>query len=89
MENVMKTKAAHTQKEGFSLVVIMFFLMVMSTMLAMLCFSASQRAYTSTRLVDEIKAKAMAEAGCEYAYAILSEDWEARNDPTAFPEESE
>lgn len=80
----MKTKAVLASKGGFSLVVIMFFLTVMSTMLAMLCFSASQRAYTSTRLVDEMRAKAMAEAGCEYAYAILSEDWDARNDPAEF-----
>lgn len=73
-----------SEKSGYVLVVVMFLTAAMSTFLAMLIFSSSQRAYESTRLVDEMKAKAMAEAGCEYAYAVISLDWDARYDPSAF-----
>jgi len=78
----MKTKT--TGKEGVALVMVLFFMAAISTFLAMVSFSSSQRAYTAKRLTDDIKAKAMAEAGCEYGYAILSTDWEARYDASAF-----
>ncbi|VGO19158.1 hypothetical protein [Pontiella sulfatireligans] len=74
----MKTKAAHAHKEAFSLVVILLFLATMSTMLAMLAVSSSQRAFTARRLTSNIKAKAIAEAGCEYAYSMLAADWDGR-----------
>ena len=74
------------RKEGFALVVVLFFVATISTFLAMLAVSSSNRAATATRLTNQIKAKAMAEAGCEYGYAILSTDWDARYDPSAFPD---
>lgn len=73
-----------TDKGGFTLLVVIFFIASISTFLAMLVFSSSQRAYTVRRLTDQIRAKAQAEAGCEYSYAILSTDWEARYDPATF-----
>jgi len=75
-------------KSGFALLVVLFFIASISTFLTMLAFSSSQRAYTSRRLTNEIKAKAMAEAGCEYAYAVLSTDWESRYDPATFSSSS-
>lgn len=81
----MKTKTKQqTEKGGFALLVVLFFVTAISTFLAMLAFSSSQRAFTARRLTEEIKARAMAEAGCEHGYAILSTDWEARYDPSAF-----
>jgi hypothetical protein len=80
----MKAQIQVTGKEGIALVVVLFFMAAMSTFLAMVAFSSSQRVYTAKRLTNDIKAKAMAEAGCEYGYAILSTDWEARYDPSAF-----
>lgn len=81
----MKTKAQQqVDKGGFALLVVLFFVAAISTFLGMLAFSSSQRAYTAQRLTNKIKAQAMAEAGCEYGYAILSTDWAARYDPSAF-----
>lgn len=81
----MKTRQEQTTaKNGFALVVVLFFIATISTFLAMLAVSSTNRASTARRLTDQIKAKAMAEAGCEYGYAILSTDWEARYDPDAF-----
>ncbi len=80
----MKKNNTQKGKGGYALVVVMFFIAAISTFLAMLSFSSSQRSYTSQRLTEEIKAKAMAEAGCEYGYAILSTDWDTRFDPSAF-----
>lgn len=81
----MKTSVNHqTDKGGFALLVVLFFVAAISTFLSMLAFSSSQRAFTARRLSDQIRAKAQAEAGCEYGYAILSMDWEARYDPSAF-----
>jgi hypothetical protein len=50
----------------------------------MLAVSSSQRAFTTQRLTQGIKAQAIAEAGCEQAYAILSTNWDARYDTSAF-----
>ncbi len=82
----MKTVNTHTKTDqgGFALLVVLFFIASISTFLAMLAFSSSQRAYTARRLTEGIKAQAMAEAGCEYGYAILSTDWDARYDLSAF-----
>jgi hypothetical protein len=79
----MKTKNRADQS-GFALVIVLFLMAAISTFLAMLVFSSSQRAFTATRLTDKIKAQAMAEAGCELGYAILWNDWDARYDPSAF-----
>ncbi len=72
------------RRGGFSLLVVLFFIASISTFMAILAFSSSQRAFTVTRLTDDIKAQAMAEAGCEYGYSILSTDWSARLNPEAF-----
>ena len=81
----MKKQNPHqNSKDGFALLVVLFFVASISTLLAMLAFSSSQRAFTARKLNDQIRAKAQAEAGCEYAYAILSTDWASRYDPSAF-----
>jgi Tfp pilus assembly protein PilX len=72
------------QKDGFALLLVLFFVAAMSTFLTMLAVSSSQRAFTTRRLTHGIKAQAIAEAGCEQAYAILSTNWAARYDPSAF-----
>ncbi len=73
-----------TEKGGFALLVVLLFIAAISTFLAMLSFSSSQRAFTSRHLTQQIKATAMAEAGCEYGYAILSTDWASRYDSSKF-----
>ncbi len=80
----MKPKVRQADSGGFALVVVLFFIAAISTFMAMVAVSSSQRAFTAKRLTDQIKATAMAEAGCEYGYAILSADWEARYNPAAF-----
>jgi cytoskeletal protein CcmA (bactofilin family) len=81
----MKTTTHHqNEKDGFALLVVLFFVAAISTFLSMLAFSSSQRAFTARRLADQIRAKAQAEAGCELAYARLSTDWESRYDPSSF-----
>lgn len=79
----MKTDHRPGQR-GFALVAVLFVIAIISTFMAMLMYSASQRAHMAIRLTNRIKAKAMAEAGCEYGYAILSTNWAARYDPTLF-----
>jgi hypothetical protein len=74
----MKTKNRQNN-QGYALLVVLFAVTAIASFLAMLTFSASQQAFTVRRLSDNLKAKAIAESGCEYAYSVLSTDWEARN----------
>lgn len=78
----MKT-TSHRNK-GFSLITVLFVLAALSLMLGMLVQIGGQRAYTAKRLVDQTKAMVYAEAGIDYAYAILSADFEQRNNPESF-----
>jgi len=76
----MNKRKGSKKKEGFSLVAVLSFMAIISTFLALMLFSSSQRTFTATRLADGIQAKALAEAGCEYAYSVLSSDWSALDD---------
>lgn len=78
----MKT-TIHRNK-GFALITVLFILAALSLMLGMLVQIGGQRAYTAKRLVNEIKAQAYAEAGIDYAYSILSVDFDQRNNPDSF-----
>lgn len=82
----MKKKLCSPKRAGFSLITTMFFVAAVSALMAMLAFSASQRAFTGRRLANRIKATAYAEAGIDYAYSILSVDFTKRNSPDEFPE---
>lgn len=68
---------------GFSLITTMFLMGVISTLMAMLVFSANQRNFTARRLIDRIKATAYAEAGFEHALAELTDNWDDRYDAAA------
>ncbi|MBN2704129.1 MAG: hypothetical protein JXR23_07955 [Pontiellaceae bacterium] len=71
-------------KSGFTLIAIMFFTAIIASFLSMSVFAAMQRAKTVKRLNEQTKAQMMAEAGCEWAYSILSADWDARYTPSVF-----
>jgi|GEM_PF-1990912 len=70
----MKTNSIPNKNDGFALITVLCFIATMTTFMAMLAVSSSQRAYTAKRLTNQIKAQAMAEAGCVYGHAILSGD---------------
>lgn len=78
----MKTK--NHQKRGFALLSVLFIIAAISLMLGMLIQIGGQRAYTAKRLIDQVKSLAYAEAGIDYAYSILSADFDQQNNPDAF-----
>ena len=77
-------KTTDHQKRGFALLSVLFIIAAISLMLGMLSQIGGQRAYTAKRLVDQVKSLAYAEAGIDYAYSILSVDFDQQNNPDAF-----
>lgn len=73
-----------TAKSGFSLLAIMFLTAIIASFLSMTVYTSTQRVFTVKRLNEQTKAQMMAEAGCEWAYSILSTDWDARYTPSVF-----
>ncbi|RKX33819.1 MAG: hypothetical protein DRP64_20615, partial [Verrucomicrobia bacterium] len=82
----MKNKLRH--KKGFALVSVLFIIAAISLMLGMLIQIGGQRSFTSRKLVDQVKALAYAEAGIVYAYAILSTDFDQRDNASLSAETS-
>ncbi|MCK4563871.1 MAG: hypothetical protein KAU94_04265 [Verrucomicrobia bacterium] len=77
-------KKRHHNKNGFALFSVLFIIAAISVMLGMLTQIGGQRVHTARRLTDQIKALAYAEAGIDYAYSILSVDFDQKNNPDAF-----
>ncbi len=77
-------KKRHHNKNGFALFSVLFIIAAISVMLGMLVQIGGQRVHTAKRLTDQIKALAYAEAGIDYAYSILSVDFDQKNNPDAF-----
>ena len=77
-------KTSSKQKRGFAVLSVLFLIAALTLMLGMLMLMGGQRAYTARRLINETKAMVYAEAGIDYAYSILSVDFEQRNNPEAF-----
>ena len=71
-------------KNGFALVSVLVIVAGLSVMLGMLIKMGGQRAFTAKRLTNKVKAMAYAEAGIDYAYSILSVDFDQKNNPSAF-----
>lgn len=81
---MQKTFHTNTSKDGFTLLAIMFFTAIIASFLSMSVYTSLQRTHTVKRLTDGTKAQMQAEAGCEWAYSILSTDWDARYTPNVF-----
>jgi len=77
-------KTTDHQKRGFALLSVLFIIAAISLMLGMLIQIGGQRAYTAKRLIDQVKSLAYAEAGIDYAYSILSTDFDQQDNPDAF-----
>lgn len=73
----MKT-SAHLNR-GFAVISVLFIIAAISLMLGMLIRLSGQRAFTARKLANQVKALAYAEAGIDYAYSILSLDFDQRN----------
>ncbi len=82
----MKNTLCH--KRGFALVSVLLIIAALSLMLGMLIKIGGQRAFTAKKLVNQVKALAYAEAGIDYAYSILSIDFEQRNNTSLSAETS-
>ncbi len=72
------------KKSGYSLLTTLFIMTALSVSLGMLITIGRQRMFTANNLTDQVKATAYAEAGIDFAYSILSADFEARHNPSAF-----
>jgi cytoskeletal protein CcmA (bactofilin family) len=72
-------KTIRYQNRGFAVLSTLFIIAAISLMLGMLIKIGGQRAFTAKRLADQVKALAYAEAGVDYAYSIISQDFEERN----------
>jgi cytoskeletal protein CcmA (bactofilin family) len=77
----MKTNKS---KRGFALLSVLFIITALALSLGMLIQIGTQRAFDARRLTNKAKALAYAEAGVDHAYAILSVDFDQRNNPSAF-----
>lgn len=70
---------------GSSLLTVMIVVVTASTYLGTVVFAASQRAYMARRLADRVRAIAIAEAGVNKAYSIISTNWSSRTNGAVFP----
>jgi hypothetical protein len=77
-------KTDRPTRSGFAVLSVLFIIAALSLMFGMLIKISGQRAFTSKRLINEVKALAYAEAGVDFAYSILSVDFDKKNDPSAF-----
>ena len=78
-------KSGDRGRGGAALVIIMIIIMVMAIAGASMMGMASQQVHSVQRLINRIKAEAIAEAGVAEAYAILRDDFSKRQDDDAFP----
>lgn len=78
-------KSGDRGRGGAALVIIMIIIMVMAIAGASMIGMASQQVHSVQRLIDRIKAEAIAEAGVAEAYAILRDDFSKREEQNAFP----
>jgi len=72
-------------REGTALFTAMATVLIVTAMVAALAAVAAQRLHIARRLANRTRAIAYAEAGASEAYTILVDDWDACEDPSAFP----
>ena len=72
------------KKSGYALVTVLGIMAVLGIVFTMLIKTGQQGVFTGKLLKDRIKATAYAEAGVEFAYAILRDNYEKRTDLSAF-----
>ncbi len=72
------------RKSGFALLTVMFIIAALGVSVGILARIGQQRIFDAKRQTNRVKALAYAEAGIDFAYAILSTDFDTRNNPSAF-----
>lgn len=72
------------KKHGYALVTVMGIMAVMAITFTMLMKTGQQGVFTGKLLKDRTKASAYAEAGIEFAYSILRDDYDNRTNAAAF-----
>ena len=75
----------HRGTRGAALVTVLVIVTSVSAMLGVAISAGMQRTLMARRLSDRIRAKAIAEAGVSYAYAVLTTNWGARAEADLFP----
>lgn len=83
----MKTKP-RSRKRGYALVTVMGIMIVMGATFTLLLKSSEQSVYMGNIIEDRTRASAYAEAGIEFAYAVLRDDFTKRTNITNFLYES-
>lgn len=71
-------------KSGYALVTVIGIITVLSVMFTMLLRINGQTIFTGNHIRDRTKAVAYAEAGIEFAYSVLREDFDSRTNGAAF-----
>lgn len=78
----MNTKAI--KKAGYALVTVMGSMAILGITFTMIYTSGSQSAFNAGRMRNKAQAAVYAEAGVEFAYALLREDYDNRLEPSRF-----
>lgn len=71
-------------RAGYALVIAVLVMSILMISLGMIMQLGRQRIHTAKRHIERTRAIAYAEAAIDYAYAILSEDFDLRKDSKAF-----
>lgn len=79
----MKMKSFHN-KSGYALVVTSGVMAVLAIAFTVAVSQGMQSSHTAKRMKNNIKATAYAEAGVEFAYSLLADDYDNRNNPSLF-----
>ena len=72
-------------KHGSALLIVMGIIMFMSMLLGAVSRATSHRTFMARRLPDRIRALAIAEAGANKAYSIMTTDFNKRTNAALFP----
>lgn len=73
------------KRAGSALITILIVTTALCAVLGVTVQMGSQRAFQAARLSDQIRAKAIAEAGVAEAFSRLAVDWPARTNADSFP----
>lgn len=80
-----KVDAINIRKDGFALATVLVAIFVSTLMVTGLVNYSVQRSYSARKMGDRAKAITYSEAGLDYAYSLISKDFDLRSDADSFP----
>jgi hypothetical protein len=73
-------------RRGAALITVLGFVLIIASFLGYVAYASVQRSFMARKMTDRGRAIAIAEAGANYAYTILSTNFAARENDAAFPD---